>query len=444
MLRPDELTGWKAIAEYLRVSVRAAQEYEKDRGLPVHRQPGEKGRVYAKPGELEEWRANKFPVTVQPIHATTTNTLAPDSIIPSIPRLPLRGLVALAIAAGLAAGLGLVLAARLNPKEPSRVQVRGRVLEMLDQEDHPMWHFTLPGTPSPIPDQSHYECARPLIADIDGDGRKELLYRYYPEQEAPGEPDTLYCFSSAGRARWTRQIGRELTTIGGQGYPKQYSLNWILKLPRPTPNGGLIVVGARRGGTSIFCVELLTKDGQVVGQYFHPGWLWASAVMDLDGDGFSEIILGGVNNAYGNVPGFEYPMTLVVLDSRFVEGEGPAPPPDSRHFPGLVSGRERAVLLMRNFGQLPSDGPEAFCNFVSILARDGHFEAMALKQGAGDLRVEYQFDRHLNLEYALPSARLLAMLNSKVKRPLSDVERRAFYVKEFGDIRVLKNDFANR
>jgi hypothetical protein len=40
-----ELSSWKEIAAYLGVSVRTAQHWERNRGLPVRRLAGEKGRV---------------------------------------------------------------------------------------------------------------------------------------------------------------------------------------------------------------------------------------------------------------------------------------------------------------------------------------------------------------------------------------------------------------
>lgn len=52
----EELEGWKAIASLLGVAVRTAQDWEAKRALPVHRLPGDKGRVYAHTDELEQWR----------------------------------------------------------------------------------------------------------------------------------------------------------------------------------------------------------------------------------------------------------------------------------------------------------------------------------------------------------------------------------------------------
>lgn len=51
-----ELTSWKEIAAYLHCSVRTVQRWEKERGLPVRRIPGERGAVYALTAELDEWK----------------------------------------------------------------------------------------------------------------------------------------------------------------------------------------------------------------------------------------------------------------------------------------------------------------------------------------------------------------------------------------------------
>jgi TolB-like protein/Tfp pilus assembly protein PilF len=50
------LDSWKSIAEYLQRDTRSVQRWEKERGLPVHRVPGEKGgTVFAYPEELDNW-----------------------------------------------------------------------------------------------------------------------------------------------------------------------------------------------------------------------------------------------------------------------------------------------------------------------------------------------------------------------------------------------------
>src|SRR5439155_22306038 len=46
-LSDRELSSWKEIAEYLNVSIRTAQAWERSRGMPVHRVPGVRGVVTA-------------------------------------------------------------------------------------------------------------------------------------------------------------------------------------------------------------------------------------------------------------------------------------------------------------------------------------------------------------------------------------------------------------
>ena len=64
---PDRvLSSWKEIASFLGVGVRTAQMWEQQRGLPVRRLPGPRGRVLATVGELESWRSScsyKHPVS---------------------------------------------------------------------------------------------------------------------------------------------------------------------------------------------------------------------------------------------------------------------------------------------------------------------------------------------------------------------------------------------
>ena len=116
--RGRRLSSWKAIAQYLGRDVRSVQRWELERGLPVHRVPGDKGgAVFAYQGELDRWlaagdrtgpgheRANSPPG--QPV-ARTGNRFWFAAVI---------GSIALAIAAA----AWLTLLPRLRPAERVRV-----------------------------------------------------------------------------------------------------------------------------------------------------------------------------------------------------------------------------------------------------------------------------------------------------------------------------------
>lgn len=58
-----QLTSWKEIAHHLGVNVRTAQKWERERGLPVHRASGARGRVSADTGALDTWKQQLALVT---------------------------------------------------------------------------------------------------------------------------------------------------------------------------------------------------------------------------------------------------------------------------------------------------------------------------------------------------------------------------------------------
>lgn len=58
---PRELRGWKEIADFFDVSVRTAQLWERNLGMPVRRLSTRSGRVYCLVDELEAWRQEADP-----------------------------------------------------------------------------------------------------------------------------------------------------------------------------------------------------------------------------------------------------------------------------------------------------------------------------------------------------------------------------------------------
>jgi hypothetical protein len=51
----NRLDSWKEIAAFFGRDERTLNRWEKELGLPVHRLPGTKGRVFAYPEELSAW-----------------------------------------------------------------------------------------------------------------------------------------------------------------------------------------------------------------------------------------------------------------------------------------------------------------------------------------------------------------------------------------------------
>ncbi len=92
------LVSWKEIAVFLNRSERTVKRWERERALPVHRVPGgERGSVFAYPGELADWLKGKAPeleaddsAAGNPVHgyavdSATQHTTVPAETVPTAP-----------------------------------------------------------------------------------------------------------------------------------------------------------------------------------------------------------------------------------------------------------------------------------------------------------------------------------------------------------------------
>jgi TolB-like protein len=92
------LVSWKEIAAFLNRSERTVKRWERERGLPVHRVPGgERGSVFAYPGELADWLKGKAPeleaddsapgnlVEGHAVDSATQHTTVPTESVPTAP-----------------------------------------------------------------------------------------------------------------------------------------------------------------------------------------------------------------------------------------------------------------------------------------------------------------------------------------------------------------------
>jgi Tfp pilus assembly protein PilF len=69
-----QLETWKAVAAFFGKDERTVKRWEAARGLPIHRLPGARSRIYADVAELRAWRANAPPVSPDASAPTTAPT----------------------------------------------------------------------------------------------------------------------------------------------------------------------------------------------------------------------------------------------------------------------------------------------------------------------------------------------------------------------------------
>jgi hypothetical protein len=325
------LQSWKEIATFLGVTVRSVQRWESG-GLPVYRQgDGRKARVFAYPDELKQW-----------LEAGGMREREPESeAVAAQPGSPPQGHRIPRKAWWAAAGVALALAAVVLWRTgvfpavpvPAHWTLDGSTLRVLDAAEHLCWEKTLqpfgPAFDARVIDKV-------VIADIDGDGRAEVLLSYVPAgHEQAGR---LMCFDHRGRLRWESRFGaaRSFGT-------RQFDANYIGVFVKPVTAAGrrlLLTVANHHIWYPAQAALLDPASGKVVEEYWHPGAITHCVIHDIDGDGQPEAVLGGVNNPGDGLghPG------VAVLKLPFSKAPRPGVA-EGDPFPPVTGGGELAYAL---------------------------------------------------------------------------------------------------
>jgi len=295
-LPAGRLTSWKEIAAFFHVTVRTAQNWEAERGLPIHRIPGARGRVYAERHELLAWQAQ----------APTTPAVS-ESPVARTRWHPL----ALGVAAVAAAAVMLLARQRLPlAAEPADYRVEGSSVIVLDRNGQEVWRYLFDreilsnsqldamGAPA-----THKE--RPLFLDLDGDGSREFIFPNRARRE-DNLGDELFVFSARGDILWKYRCADTIQSRAG-AYSPQYYIENVQLLVTPETRG--LLVNFLNGPDEAANITLFSPQGQIVRRYWHSGHIHHMLIDDLNRDRFPEIYLGGMANFY-------HAADLVVLDPR--------------------------------------------------------------------------------------------------------------------------------
>jgi hypothetical protein len=277
-----ELQSWKEIAAYLGVTERTAQNWERERGLPVHRLGGEKGRVVAWTEELDRWRAA---------------ALDRPSWWSSI-----RFWRACSVAAGLVVLAGAVAGAllewgRMRRGPPTRFTLDERSLIVTDDHGREVWRhlFKEPFARGlTAVDLLHLRLA--AFADLDRDGHNEFLLVHRPASYLT-QGDTLICFSDRGRPLWSYRVTKTVSTAAEVFGPPH--LGGFLLVQPPGRDGTRRVAYASHHFSYFPAqLDLLTHRGELRAEYWHSGHLLFGENAVLEEPKRPAILLAAISNSY--------------------------------------------------------------------------------------------------------------------------------------------------
>jgi hypothetical protein len=317
-----ELSSWKEIADFLGITVRTAQKWEAERGLPVRRLPGVKGRLRADRDELISWKEKTYQ--------------KPDSENGAISlRRYIIYSVAL-LATCICIGLAIWLVWKAN-RQPESGRVEGDFLIVSDTNGEEMWRKSFgvalaadAYTPPDVLRTPKIRCE-----DIDEDGDKEVLFSLWGAIGNQG-PYELICLSKDKGEKWRYKCNKTIITGAGT-YAPPFQIQRFGLVQAGPEKKWCVVVSSRHMDDCQNQVALFSSQGDMIREYWHSGGLDQLAIGDLNHDGRSEIYLGGVNNQRKQA-------TLVVLDPETMDGASIEDDP-AYQIRGYVPGREIARIF---------------------------------------------------------------------------------------------------
>jgi hypothetical protein len=291
------LTGWKEISAHLRVTVRTAQLWEKQRGLPIHRYPGDgKPRVYAHPEELEAWLRDSL--------SEVDRSPAPAARRTRWPRL---AWIAATIAV-LGSAAWIWTPGPGNREVPVRCALSDKTLQAFDSRGEVIWQKSFPTATGLVRQNRGEEVCAVLDADLDGS--PEVYLQFWGENRFE-HGGALVRMTDDGKVRWRRPYGKQLQ-VGDRAFPATFTGRHLR--PVRIDDRALLVTSANHSPyypAEVALIDPLTGDA--VDTYYHPGNIYDLVIGDLDGNGDDEVLLAAINNP-GSGPG--HPV-LVTLDLPF-------------------------------------------------------------------------------------------------------------------------------
>ncbi len=177
---------------------------------------------------------------------------------------------------------------------PVRVEVNHNVLTAINSHNKQLWtHEILPAQY-----MKEYEAnlnerlIKTVISDINNDGLNEILYS--PITLANDYASRLNCLDSHGSVSWVSDLG-DSVRFGETVYNRPFEINTLI-VTRGQDESPLIVAIFNHYPWFPSKIALISKEGKILGTYYHGGSLDNAEMMDVSGDGVEDLVFCGTNN----------------------------------------------------------------------------------------------------------------------------------------------------
>ncbi len=400
-----QLTSWKETADYLGVNVRTAQRWEQEKGLPVKRASGERGRVMAIPEELDRWKAANL------AHQNVWSNLH------FLRGYSIAASAALLIVSGVALG-GWLLSQRVGP--PARLRVEDKEIVVSDAEGRERWRYAFaePITPDSPRTASWFGHLQP-------NKNMDTLFVLHPAKLANAK---LLCFTERGKLQWEFNAGK-LVSDGRIQYPTVYFINSFKVLPASKESAQEIVLSANHGWSYPDQVAVLDPAGKLIGEYWHSGHLSAMETGRFESNGALSVALAGVDNGRRRA-------TVVFLDPNNVHGSS-VEDDDGYNLRGFGPGTETAIVWFER--SCINEASENFNYATEISSVPGGLQVVVMESRENEAYVIYVLDKDLNVTYVEVSSGFKALHRrleeaGRLKHAFSEEEE----VRKLSHVRIVR------
>ena len=351
------------------------------------------------------------------------------------PAVPQRALAALrrsrhkilltGVAAAAALGLLFATVPALQwwrDPQPALAEVSSDEIIFKNQAGKRLWSHQL-GFTMPTSDRDNSRAVQLLIDDLDGDGRREVLFGLN-EGSHPEQCGILFGYDYRGRALWPPiKLSRPLESLGGEQIADHFYFSPLLSFHIKPDQPKMILFSIGSMHTFASSLVLIDSKGSLRGSYWNSGHIPAITTHDVNRDGRMEIIAG----LYGNEEGRA---RLAVFDPDDMQGASPQSKPEYT-LRGLAPARH---LRLYRFPASPFWEPGAYRDTVALIDLLGELVRVHLanngmvKTATGSLgeflMYRYTFSTSLEpIDFSDPPDRFLARFRDIFGREFSAADR---------------------
>lgn len=362
----DFLSSWKDIASYFMVDVKTVQRWEKERGLPVRRIPGDKrGKVFAHRSELDDWvTAHKDRFRPPEAGALFGRTRLLGRIL---------GVALLTLALTLL--IWSMVATRDQSRDLDRVELRAGALVALDTAGKVAWTVELGARPDPLlqlvrwsPEAKERDVVAAL--SFSDSGGAEVVTR-------------IDDFDVLGRKRWEWKPALDLLDFDGKPFEPTWWVSYMLS--DTTGDRAALwvsIINPLRWASGLFRLD---SKGKAVLQFANAGHIQRICRLPKAKD--SRFLISGINNA------FDVPF-IAEIDPNGMPGFSPPGGPSRYNFVNNPEGHAIKYVLFPK-SEIHEANGEPYFNHYSIRVAGSRIVATLNDWESGHTMYNYEFSEDL-------------------------------------------------